>query len=69
MTVETHTGPTPNGGDHSVAVFMDDDGRVVDKAQATKVIISEYNGDDLIFETVGLLAARVADPSSVPAQT
>lgn len=47
---------TPNGGVYSIITYLDNYGKVVDKKEATKCVIGEYDKDDnLIFETFGEL--------------
>lgn len=46
MASETKTGPTPGGGCKSVATWTDDDGHEAEKADATNVLIVEYDERD-----------------------
>ena len=49
-------GPTPQGGAYSIALFSDQDGNPVEKAQALRVEIHEFDTDDrCIFRTYGTL--------------
>lgn len=43
MAEERIEGPTPNGGAYSIAYWRDDNGNPVDREQATKVEIVEYD--------------------------
>lgn len=43
MKVLRKDGRTPAGGAYSEAVFMDDDGNVVDRTKATQVRITEFD--------------------------
>ena len=46
--------PTPNGGAYSIAYYFNDQGEMVDKTLATKIIIKEFSADDkLIYTTHG----------------
>ena len=52
MTKEQRRGSTPHGGDYSEAVYLDDDGRIVDKSVATRANIRELKDDGtLVGET------------------
>lgn len=70
MTQERTDGATPNGGDYSVAVYvnlqtMDE----VDKAVADGIVISEYTADGaFIGETVGGWAPPTGSASESPEQ-
>lgn len=62
MTVVRTGGPTPHGGDHTIAVYVDlDTLKEVDEAKATGLIISEYAGDEMLFETVGRIDGGLLD--------
>jgi YD repeat-containing protein len=51
-------GPTPNGGAYAVASFMDADGNPVEQADATQLVIVEYDSADrMLAETVGTVGA------------
>ncbi len=53
---ETRTGPTPNGGDYSVAYYYDEEGNPCTKAEASAVNIIEYNKEgSRINECYGVL--------------
>lgn len=46
--------PTPNGGDYSEIIYMDDSFDVVDEVVATKCVIRECTADgSLVCETFG----------------
>lgn len=46
--------PTPNGGDYSEIVYLDDNNNVVDENTATKCVIRECKNDGtLVAETFG----------------
>ncbi len=56
MKYERINEPTPSGGAYSVARFYDQDGNLVEKADAYKVVITEYTKDDKwIFDTIGYI--------------
>ena len=57
-TTEEIIGPTPNGGDRSVAYFMDSEGKPADKSVATAAEIVEYKGDEVVFRTYGTLGGE-----------
>ena len=58
MTSERRDGSTPNGGAYSIALWLDDDGNETEKANATRVIISEYAEDaTLLMQTFAVLHA------------
>jgi hypothetical protein len=54
--MERRRGPTPNGGVESVAFFLDDEDKPIEKAQATRMRILELNdAGEAIFSTYGFL--------------
>ena len=56
---ESHKGPTPSGGDYSIAYFYDDDGCPCEKNKATMINIVEYKkGDVRINEHYGYLGGK-----------
>ena len=45
--------PTPSGGDYSYAVFLNDDWEVIDKEEATMMIVTECKNDGrVVCETI-----------------
>lgn len=59
MAFETRSGPTPNGGVKSTAVYLDDSGVECPKADATQVRIVEYDAaGNAIFTTYGNLPPK-----------
>lgn len=60
MAIERVDGATPNGGDYTLAVFVDDEGNEVEKAKATQVMVSEFTlSGYLVAETTGTLTPSV----------
>lgn len=56
MASESRPGPTPNGGVRSTAYYQDDAGKDAEKADATRVVIVEYDaGGKEIQRTYGTL--------------
>ncbi|MBQ3628049.1 MAG: hypothetical protein II947_03340 [Bacteroidaceae bacterium] len=56
---ESHKGPTPSGGDYSIAYFYDDDGCPCEKSKATMINIVEYKkGGIRINEHYGYLGGN-----------
>ena len=48
--------PTPNGGDYSEMLYLDDNHNIVSKEKATKCVIRECKNDGtLVHETFGTL--------------
>lgn len=54
MTSVRTDGPTPNGGDYTLAVYVNLETLVeVDESQATGMVVSEYtDSGELVSETV-----------------
>jgi hypothetical protein len=53
---ERKDGKTPNGGDYSVAYYLDGSGNPVDKSKAKQMRIIEYTKDGkAIYSTYGEL--------------
>lgn len=53
---ERHDGPTPSGGDYSIAYYYDKDGHPCEKKQAASVNIIEFSKEGIrLNETYGLL--------------
>lgn len=56
-TVQRIDEPTPNGGDYSEIIYMNDNWDVVDEDVATQCVICECAADgSLICETFGILS-------------
>lgn len=56
-TVQRIDEPTPNGGDYSEIIYMNDNWDVVDEDVATQCVIRECAADgSLIRETFGILS-------------
>ena len=60
MTSRRIDGPTPNGGDYSIGVYVDLESlSEVDEAEADGLIITEYTSEGtVIHETVGTVSTR-----------
>jgi len=59
VAAERVEGPTPAGGAYAVAVFMDEDGAEVGKAEATRVKVVEYDSSGArLAETHAVLSPR-----------
>ena len=43
---------TPNGGDYSEIYYLDDNGNLVDEAEATKCIIRECKADGTLINEI-----------------
>jgi hypothetical protein len=57
-TSERVDGKTPNGGDFSIAYFMDEKGNPVPKKQAKRAEIIEYKKDGIVIQrTYGTINA------------
>lgn len=69
MTAIRTEGPTPGGGDYTIAVFVKLDGLVeVDRADADGLIITEYTSDGaVVHETVGEIPEGSALDAVAPA--
>ena len=51
--------PTPNGGDYSEIIFLDDYNNIVPEKKATQCVIRECKKDGtLVAETFGSIAPR-----------
>ena len=63
MTSERIDGPTPNGGDYSIGVYVDLESlSEVNEAEADGLIITEYTLEGtVIHETVGTVSTRGAE--------
>ena len=58
MTRKRTNGKTPNGGDYSEVVFLNDAGDSVDETVATKCVIRECKADGtLVNEIIGICNA------------
>ena len=52
-TQERKNGKTPNGGDYSIAYYLDAKGNPIDKSKAKQVRIVEYKGKKIVKTTYG----------------
>lgn len=56
MATKRKEGPTPNGGAYSVIVYLNGEGEAVDKEQATRAEVVEFNRrGEAIFRTYASL--------------
>lgn len=51
MTKEIIKGRTPSGGDYTVVMFKDKDGKATDKEHAVSYEIQEYKDDGTLIQT------------------
>ena len=52
--MEKRIGPTPNGGDYAVLLWLDADGRPTEKERAVEGRILEYRDDGTLLHTTYL---------------
>ena len=60
MTTQRTEGPTPAGGAYAIARFFDDEGRAVDRTQATCIVVTEYTAEDEPIEETWFMPGRAA---------
>ena len=60
MTTQRTEGPTRAGGAYAIARFFDDEGRAVDRAQATCVVVTEYTAEGEPIEETWFMPGRAA---------
>ena len=60
MTMQRTEGPTPAGGAYAIARFFDDEGRAVDRAQATCIVVTEYTAEGEPIEETWFMPGRAA---------